>query len=57
MRDRLLAFAGSLAVATVAVALTPHTLAAQAAKPAVAVKSVPPAMRPIATGRTRAKHM
>jgi hypothetical protein len=31
--------------------------AALAAKPAVAVKSVPPAMRPIATGRTRAKHM
>lgn len=31
--------------------------AALAAKPAVAVKSVPPAMKPIATGRTRAKHM
>lgn len=31
--------------------------AALAAKPAAAVKSVPPAMRPIATGRTRAKHM
>lgn len=31
--------------------------AAVAAKPAVAVKSVPPAIRPIATGRTRAKHM
>lgn len=28
-----------------------------AAKPAVAVRSVPPVMRPIATGRTRAKHM
>jgi hypothetical protein len=31
--------------------------AALATKPAAAVKSVPPAMRPIATGRTRAKHM
>jgi len=28
-----------------------------AAKPAVAVRRVPPVMRPIATGRTRAKHM
>ncbi|MBI3401481.1 MAG: hypothetical protein HY048_08680 [Acidobacteria bacterium] len=41
MRDRLLALAGSLTIATAAVALTPPSLAAQAAKPAAA-KSAPP---------------
>jgi hypothetical protein len=31
--------------------------AALAARPAVTVRNVPPVMRPIAAGRTRAKHM
>src|SRR5256885_12413307 len=44
MRDRLLAFAGSLTIAVAAVALTPPSLAAQAAKPAAkpAKQAAPP---------------
>ena len=52
MRDRLLAFAGSLAVATVAVGLTPRPLAAQAANPAVAK----PAAKPVPLPRTSDGH-
>ncbi|MBZ5557200.1 MAG: hypothetical protein LAO77_08010 [Acidobacteriia bacterium] len=46
MRDRLIALAGSLAVATVAVGLTPHSLAAQAAKPAAPKPAAKPAAPP-----------
>jgi hypothetical protein len=53
----LVTVAPTLPADVIVAAMPAGANAALAAKPPAAVKSVPPAMRPIATGRTRAKHM